>query len=43
MPHERVFKMDFENLVCKDESFIAFNVVIFAIVDNVASNRRLKI
>ena len=24
IPHERVFKMDFENLVCKDESFIAF-------------------
>ena len=24
IPHERVFKMDFENLVCAIESFAAF-------------------
>ena len=43
LPHERVFKMDFENLVCEDESFTAFIVVIFMIADNVASNGRFKI
>ena len=31
IPHERVFKMDFENLVCEDESFTVFTVVVFTI------------
>ena len=30
LPHERVFKMDFENLVCKDESFIAQFIIVYS-------------
>ena len=44
IPHERVFKMDFENLVCEDESFTTFIIsFLIIIVNNVASNRKFKI
>ena len=43
IPHERVFKMDLENLVCEGEPFTALTVVVFMIVNNVASNRKFKI
>ena len=37
LPHERVFTMDSENLVCKDESFrVQFIIVLSMTVNNVA-------
>ena len=42
IPHERVFKMDFENMVCAVQSFAAF-IMLFLIVNNVAPNRKFKI